>query len=315
MRWSSSTAPISPTAWRGGCAAAAPSIPIIDYVSPTVWAWRPGRAAAMRRYVDHVLALLPFEPEAHRTARRARHAPMSAIPSPSRWRRCARIRGSSAARCRPSGRPGPAGEPPRRDQASPRHLRRGDGRGVAAHRRRRDVLPTVPHLVDEVARAIARLAGGPRIVVEPAENGPPSGQARAALAASGTVTLELALAGVPTVTAYRVALFEEVIARARLTGGLRADPRQSHSSARTSCRNSCSGTATPQNLADALRAAHRRYSGAAAASRGLWRGSSRHGGRRRGAERPRCRHRARHGRASDPVSVRFPARFHVEAAC
>ncbi len=46
--------------------AAAPSIPIIDYVSPTVWAWRPGRAASMRRYVDHVLALLPFEPEAHR---------------------------------------------------------------------------------------------------------------------------------------------------------------------------------------------------------------------------------------------------------
>ena len=39
---------------------------MIDYVSPTVWAWRPGRARAMRRYVDHVLALLPFEPEAHR---------------------------------------------------------------------------------------------------------------------------------------------------------------------------------------------------------------------------------------------------------
>jgi len=46
--------------------AAAPHIPIVDYVSPTVWAWRPGRAAAMRRYVDHVLALLPFEPDVHR---------------------------------------------------------------------------------------------------------------------------------------------------------------------------------------------------------------------------------------------------------
>src|SRR5262245_5528269 len=42
-----------------------PEIPIIDYVSPTVWAWRPGRANKMRAYVDHVLALLPFEPEAH----------------------------------------------------------------------------------------------------------------------------------------------------------------------------------------------------------------------------------------------------------
>src|SRR6266478_6064286 len=46
--------------------AAAPHVPIVDYVSPTVWAWRPGRAAAMRRYVDHVLALLPFEPDVHR---------------------------------------------------------------------------------------------------------------------------------------------------------------------------------------------------------------------------------------------------------
>ena len=43
-----------------------PSIPIIDYVSPSVWAWRPGRARAMLAYIDHVLALLPFEPEAYR---------------------------------------------------------------------------------------------------------------------------------------------------------------------------------------------------------------------------------------------------------
>src|SRR4051794_32633512 len=44
----------------------APEIPIVDYVSPSVWAWRPGRAPKMRAYVDHLLALLPFEPEAHR---------------------------------------------------------------------------------------------------------------------------------------------------------------------------------------------------------------------------------------------------------
>ena len=43
-----------------------PSIPIIDYVSPSVWAWRPGRARKMRSYVDHILAILPFAPEAHR---------------------------------------------------------------------------------------------------------------------------------------------------------------------------------------------------------------------------------------------------------
>ena len=43
--------------------ARAPEIPIVDYVCPSVWAWRPGRARAMRAYIDHVLALLPFEPK------------------------------------------------------------------------------------------------------------------------------------------------------------------------------------------------------------------------------------------------------------
>ena len=42
-----------------------PHVPIIDYVSPSVWAWRPGRARRMQAYIDHVLALLPFEPDAH----------------------------------------------------------------------------------------------------------------------------------------------------------------------------------------------------------------------------------------------------------
>ena len=62
---SSSTARTSPMRSRSGSRAAVPDLPIVDYVSPSVWAWRPGRAPRMTRYVDHVLALLPFEPEAH----------------------------------------------------------------------------------------------------------------------------------------------------------------------------------------------------------------------------------------------------------
>ena len=38
------------------------SIPIVHYVAPTVWAWRPKRARAISNYIDHVMALFPFEP-------------------------------------------------------------------------------------------------------------------------------------------------------------------------------------------------------------------------------------------------------------
>ena len=194
--------------------AAAPSIAIIDYVSPTVWAWRPGRAAAMRRYVDHVLAVLPFEPDAHR---RLGGPPCTYVGHPLAEQVAVL-------------RPGPQ-EAARRDADPPIVLvlpgsRRGEvrrhiavfGAAIAAVQERvgavEIVLPTVPHLADEVKQASRGWPAAPRIVVEPAEKWAAFRQARAALAASGTVTLELALAGVPTVIAYRVALFEELIARA-----------------------------------------------------------------------------------------------------
>jgi lipid-A-disaccharide synthase len=149
--------------------AAVPSIPIIDYVSPTVWAWRPGRAKAMRRYVDHVLALKPFEPAAHQ---RLGGPPCTYVGHPLI---------EQLATLRPD-----RDEAARREAAPPLVLvlpgsRRGEvrrhigvfGAAMAAVAREigavEIVLPTVPHLLDEVTQATRDWATPPRIVVDAAQ--------------------------------------------------------------------------------------------------------------------------------------------------
>jgi lipid-A-disaccharide synthase len=79
------------------------------------------------------------------------------------------------------------------------------------------VLPTIPHLLERVTGATASWSVRPRIVSDPAQKWAAFREARAALAASGTVTLELALARVPTIIAYKVGLVEELILRALAT--------------------------------------------------------------------------------------------------
>jgi lipid-A-disaccharide synthase len=190
-----------------------PSVPILDYVSPSVWAWRSGRARAMRAYIDRVLAILPFEPEAYI---RLKGPPCSYVGHPL-IERLAELRPSpqEAAR-RQSGPPIVLALPGSRSTEIKRHI---DifGRALAAVAARTGaievVLPTVPHLATRVREAVAGWVVTPRIVVEPAEKWAAFRSARAALAASGTVTLELALAGVPTVAAYKLHLVEAIIAR------------------------------------------------------------------------------------------------------
>jgi lipid-A-disaccharide synthase len=193
--------------------AASPHIPIIDYVSPSVWAWRPSRARAMRAYVDHVLALLPFEPAAHA---KLGGPPCDFVGHPL---------ASEVERLRPSARDAErrAATPPlvlvlpgSRTGEIRRHLS-VFGEAMALLTQRcgpiEAVLPTTLHLEKRVRSATADWPVPPRVVVEAEDKWAAFRQARAALAASGTVTLELALAGVPTVVAYRVPLVEEAIAR------------------------------------------------------------------------------------------------------
>ncbi|MFL9824884.1 lipid-A-disaccharide synthase [Rhodoplanes sp. SY1] len=192
---------------------AMPGLPVVDYVSPSVWAWRPGRARAMTAYVDHVLALLPFEPAAHQR-----------LGGPA----CTYVGHPLAAETALL-RPGPA-EAERRAKKPPVVLvlpgsRRGElarhtavfGEALAELVERAGlveaVLPTPAHHLARVREATAGWAVQPRIVATPEEKWAAFRQARAALAASGTVTLELAVAGVPTVVAYKLSVIEEMIGR------------------------------------------------------------------------------------------------------
>jgi lipid-A-disaccharide synthase len=190
-----------------------PSIPILDYVSPSVWAWRPWRARAMRRYIDCVLAILPFEPATHV---RLGGPPCFYVGHPLIER---------LGELRPN-----AEEAPRRQADPPLILVLPGSRSSELHRllaifgaatarvgerigAMELVLPTMPHLVARVREETAHWPVQPQIVVDPKEKWAAFRKARAALAASGTVTLELALAGVPTAAAYRVPLIEEIVAR------------------------------------------------------------------------------------------------------
>ena len=65
-RWSSSTTPASTCGWRAGSNEL--GIPVIYYVSPQIWAWRPGRIKALREIADRVLVIFPFEEAIYRDA-------------------------------------------------------------------------------------------------------------------------------------------------------------------------------------------------------------------------------------------------------
>jgi lipid-A-disaccharide synthase len=192
---------------------AMPAIPIVDYVSPSVWAWRPARARAMRGYVDHVLALLPFEPAVHA---RLGGPPCTYVGHPVLERtRVLRPNAQEAARrmaeppvvlMLPGSR---AGELRRLLATFARTIEIVVERAGALD----IVIPTLPHLRGPIGEATAAWPRAPRIVVDAEETQAAFRVARAALAKSGTVTLELAVAGVPMVAAYKVSRIEEIIAR------------------------------------------------------------------------------------------------------
>jgi lipid-A-disaccharide synthase len=190
-----------------------PQLPVVDYVSPSVWAWRPGRARAMRRYVDHVLALLPFEPDAHA---RLGGPPCTYVGHPLVEQVATLRPDAHEARRRAADPPRILVLPGSRSGEIARHLELfGEALACCVARigNVEVVLPTLPHLAARIDSATMGWPVQPQIVVDTDAKWQAFRTARAALAASGTVTLELALAGIPTVVAYRVSMVEEAIVR------------------------------------------------------------------------------------------------------
>ncbi|MDF2687620.1 MAG: lipid-A-disaccharide synthase [Microvirga sp.] len=190
----------------------APSIPIVDYVSPSVWAWRPGRAAKMRAYVDHLLALLPFEPEAHQ---RLGGPPTTYVGHPL-IERLDEIRPAPGERQCVEGQPINLLVLPGSRRSEVSRLMEPFGAALALLKERSArpfevTIPAVPHVADEIRARAESWSVKPRIVEGEAAKWAAFRQADAALAASGTVTLELGLADVPMVVAYRVSKLEEVL--------------------------------------------------------------------------------------------------------
>jgi lipid-A-disaccharide synthase len=188
------------------------AIRTVHYVAPSVWAWRPGRAKKMARVIDHVLALLPFEPKFMQAA---------------------------GMDCDFVGHPVVA--EPQATQTEISHFRTEMGLGDTPYvlalpgSRRSEVLRLAPvfgdalsefqkinpdlRVVVPAAASVAglvseNLQGWPSdvLVLNPCDFDPETAQAHKraafasadlALAASGTVSLELAAASTPMVIAYR----------------------------------------------------------------------------------------------------------------
>ena len=185
-----------------------PNLPILDYVSPSVWAWRPGRAAHMRGHVDHVMALLPFEPDVHR---RLGGPPCTYVGHPL-IEQIDRMRAIDPAplvsRLRLSQhRPVLVVLPGSR--RSEVELLMGPFGGAMEVLLRRErlpqvVIPCVPAMRPLVEKHLKHWPLIPHVVESEDDKLRAFRLARAALTASGTVTLELALMGTPMVVAYRV---------------------------------------------------------------------------------------------------------------
>lgn len=208
---------------------AASNIRTVHYVAPTVWAWRAGRAEKMAAHIDHVLALFPFEPPYMQAAGMACDFvghPVAAEPPVDAAEIAAFQQKHGLYSDQPTLVILPGSRQSEIERMAP-HF--GDAVMQADLGQMQVIVPTLPHLRDTVGKHLAPLVAGQiggaifdgaglsaqdaareRLVAMAAGN--------LALAASGTVSLELAAAGTPMVIAYDMNwISRQIIGRMLLT--------------------------------------------------------------------------------------------------
>lgn len=196
-----------------------PDIPIIQYIAPSVWAWRPERAKNMRNFIDHVLVILPFEkkvmaeldgpPATYVGHRLLSYTPLQNVIkarahqdlSTKEQKTLVLLPGSRRLEIR------------RLIPVFAQTLKILKHRTPNLH----VVLPTLPKIVDEVRDLAQKYNLDVDIVVGEDEKWQALMKADAALAASGTVSLELAVAKIPMVLCYKVDLFTKLFIAPKIT--------------------------------------------------------------------------------------------------
>lgn len=180
-------------------------IPLIHYVAPTVWAWRPGRAKAFAKWLDHLLALLPFEPPFFERE----GLPCTFVGHPvlqggadggdgKAFREKHGIAPETTVICvLPGSRRGEI-------KKLVRVFREASAQILQRHPGTVFVFPAVSYLEAYLRQQIGDWPGRTIVVATIAEKFDGMAASNAAIAASGTVSLELAMARVPHVIAYRL---------------------------------------------------------------------------------------------------------------
>ena len=205
--------------------AADPSIRTCHYVAPSVWAWRPERAKKMAAYIDHVLALLPFEPPYMQAEGMACDfvghpvAAQAAVTS----KQIAQFQADFGL------------DPARRSLVVLPGSRASEIKRLLpifckvvaqpCFAEFQLIFPTLPHLepllraeIDALAQDTVLVTGAGLTAADAAEQRLVAyGAATAALAASGTVSLELAAVGTPMVIAYDMGFISRLVIGAMLT--------------------------------------------------------------------------------------------------